>query len=55
MQYLILTVMTLIVAEFGIHVVYHAITGKAGLYDPPFEYLIDIARRLHFDCIDKRK
>ena len=46
MQYLILAVMTLITAEFGLHIIYHAKTGKAGLYDPPFDYLKDIYRRL---------
>lgn len=33
---------TLVVAEFGTHVVYHAVTGKAGLNDRPFAYLEDI-------------
>ena len=42
MQYLILTLMTLVAVEFGIHIIYHAKTGKAGLYDPPFAYLKEI-------------
>ena len=33
---------TLVVAEFGMHVIYHAVTGKAGLNDRPFAYLKDI-------------
>lgn len=33
---------TLVVAEFGTHVIYHAVTGKAGLNDRPFAYLKDI-------------
>lgn len=33
---------TAVIAEFGIHVIYHAMTGKAGLYDPPFAYLKDV-------------
>ena len=35
---------SLVALEFGIHVIYHAITGKAGLYDPAFSYLKDIWR-----------
>lgn len=46
MQYLILTVMTLVAVEFGVHIIYHAITGKAGLYSPPFDYIKDIYRRI---------
>ena len=46
MQYIILAIMTIITIEFGVHIIYHAITGKAGLYDPPFDYLKDIYRRL---------
>lgn len=46
MQYLILTAMTLVAVEFGIHIIYHAVTGKAGLYDPAFAYLKDIYRGL---------
>ena len=36
---LLMLSITAVVAEFGLHVVYHAITGEAGLYDPPFEYI----------------
>ena len=39
MQILLLIFCTLVVLEFGIHIVYHAVTGKAGLYDPAFSYL----------------
>lgn len=42
MSYLILTLMTLVAIEFGVHIIYHAVTGKAGLYDPAFAYLKDI-------------
>ena len=42
LQYAALVVITLVVLEFGIHVIYHAKTGKAGLNDPPFEYLKEI-------------
>lgn len=34
-----LLAITAIVAEFGLHVIYHWKTGEAGLYDPAFEYL----------------
>lgn len=43
---LALTVITLVELEFGIHVIYHAVTGKAGLYDPPFDYLKDLWRAI---------
>ena len=42
MQILLLILCTLVALEFGIHVIYHAITGKAGLYDPAFSYLKDV-------------
>ena len=32
----------LVALELLVHMVYHWKTGKAGLYDPPFEYLKDI-------------
>ena len=44
MSYLILAAMTLVAVEFGVHIISHAVTGKAGLYDPPFSYLKDIWR-----------
>ena len=44
MRVLIMILISLVVAEFGVHVVYHAATGKAGLYDPPFDYLKDLFR-----------
>lgn len=43
-EILILVIACLVIGEFGLHVVYHAVTGKAGLYDPPFAYLKDIWR-----------
>lgn len=46
---LALLAITAIVAEFGLHVVYHWKTGDAGLYDPPFEYL------KHLDKLKRRK
>lgn len=46
LKILLMIVITLVVLEFGIHVIYHAKTGKAGLYDPPFDYLIDIWRKI---------
>ena len=44
-----LLAMTAIVAEFGLHIIYHWKTGDAGLYDPPFEYLN------HLDKLKRRK
>lgn len=46
MQILALIFCSLVALEFGVHVVYHAVTGKGGLYDPPFAYLKDIFRRI---------
>ena len=46
MQYIVLTAMTLAAIEFGIHIIYHAVTGKAGLYDPAFTYLKDIWKEI---------
>ena len=45
MQILLLIFCSLVVLEFGIHVIYHAITGKAGLYDSAFSYLKDIFKK----------
>ena len=39
LKILALLAITAIVAEFGLHVVYHWKTGEAGLYDAPFEYM----------------
>lgn len=44
-QILLLIFASLVVLEFGIHVIYHMVTGKAGLYDPAFSYLKDIWRK----------
>lgn len=41
-QIIIMILATAVVAEFGIHVIYHAKTGKAGLLEPPFDYIKDI-------------
>ena len=38
----IIIAITLVVIEFGVHVVYHAVTGKAGVNDDAFSYLGDI-------------
>ena len=46
LRILALTAITIVELEFGAHVIYHAVTGKAGLYDPPFDYLKDIWRAL---------
>lgn len=40
----------LVAAELGVHMIYHYKTGKAGLYDPPFDYLKDIWRNVHDKC-----
>lgn len=45
MPIILLIFCALVVLEFGVHVIYHAVTGKAGLYDPPFFYLKDIFGR----------
>lgn len=37
----------LIAVELLVHMIYHYKTGKAGLYDPPFNYLKDIWRRIY--------
>ena len=47
LKILLMILITLVVVEFGVHIIYHAKTGKAGLYDPPFDYLIDIWRKVH--------
>ena len=44
-QIALLIFCTLVIIEFGLHVVYHAVTGKGGLLDPPFSYLKDIFRK----------
>lgn len=46
---LFMLAITAVVAEFGLHVMYHWKTGDAGLYDPPFEYLN------HLDNMKRRK
>lgn len=44
MQIVLLVLMSLVILEFGVHVIYHAVTGKAGLYDAPFAYLKDLIK-----------
>ena len=44
-QILLLIFASLVILEFGIHTIYHAVTGKAGLDDPAFSYLKDIWRK----------
>ena len=44
-QILLLIFASLVILEFGVHVIYHMVTGKAGLYDPAFSYLKDIFKR----------
>ena len=39
---LLLIFSSVVILEFGIHTIYHAVTGKAGLDDPAFSYLKDI-------------
>lgn len=46
-QILIMIFVTLVVLEFGVHIIYHMATGKAGLNDRPFNYLKDIWRSIH--------
>ena len=46
MKILAMILITLVTAEFALHIIYHAVTGKAGLYDPAFAYLQDIKRWL---------
>ena len=36
---------SLVALELGVHIIYHAVTGKAGLEDPAFSYLTDIFKR----------
>ena len=49
MSFIAMIGITLIVAEFGLHVIYHWKTGKAGMEDPAFAYLKDVWRWLHGD------
>ena len=51
---IIFCIMAILVAiELLVHMIYHWKTGKAGLYDPPFEYLKDLVpssnRQLYTD------
>lgn len=47
LKILVMILISLVVIEFGIHVVYHAITGEAGVNEAPFDYLKDIWRSLN--------
>lgn len=42
----------LVIAEFGLHVIYHAVTGKAGLNDAPFDYLKSICKDVRRESSD---
>lgn len=46
MGIIVLIIATAVVAEFGLHVIYHAKTGRAGLMDPPFDYLKELLQKL---------
>ena len=52
MQFVLIALMTITAIEFGVHIIYHAVTGKAGLYDPPFEYLKDIWKGVKKRCLN---
>lgn len=41
-QFFLMVAITAVVIEFGVHVVYHALTGKAGIEEDAFSYLGDI-------------
>ena len=45
----------LVALELLVHMIYHCKTGKAGLYDPPFEYLKDIWRNFRGNINRNRK
>ena len=47
LKILVMILISLVVIEFGIHVIYHAITGKAGVNEAPFDYLKEIWRSLN--------
>lgn len=47
MKALIMIITVLVIAEFGVHVIYHWKTGKAGTEEPAFAYLKDIAKLFH--------
>lgn len=49
-QAAVIIAITAIVAEFGVHVIYHALTGKAGIEDDAFSYIGDI-----YDAAKKAK
>ena len=42
LKILVMVLISLVVIEFGVHVIYHAITGKAGVNEDPFDYLKEI-------------
>lgn len=52
--YIALIFASLVVLEFGIHIIYHAVTGKGGLYDPPFSYLKIIFKKKEKRSFDGR-
>lgn len=54
-QILVMIAITLVVIEFGVHVVYHALTGEAGIEDDAFSYLGDICEDVRKHCSENKK
>ena len=42
LKILVMVLISLVVIEFGIHIIYHAVTGKARVNEAPFDYLKEI-------------
>ena len=42
LKILVMALISLVVIEFGVLVIYHAVTGKAGVNEAPFDYLKEI-------------
>ena len=55
MQIVFFIFASLVALELGVHIIYHAITGKAGLEDPAFSYLKDIYHRIYERVEIRRK
>ncbi len=47
LKILVMVLISLVVIEFGVHVIYHAVTGKAGVNEAPFDYLKEIFKWEH--------
>lgn len=45
-QIAFMIIITLVVSEFGLHVIFHAKTGRAGLNDSAFDYLAEIREEI---------